>query len=177
MQKAFKADAADKSTVNPLNAESLTYNLEHGSITLSTGTPFIRDSRANETNIIYELPLNQKVYVSTLAEAGYALDGTPYITYTENNVEKAVNLTKDGDRLYFTMPAADVVIHAPMRKVFRTQSVLLSGRIGVNFYVDLTGLDTSKCEMRFQIGKSAAEQIDRIITARSRRRISASRAS
>lgn len=177
VQKAFKADAADKSTVNPLNAESLTYNLEHGSITLSTGTPFIRDSRANETNIIYELPLNQKVYVSTLAEAGYALDGTPYITYTENNVEKAVNLTKDGDRLYFTMPAADVVIHAPMRKVFRTQSVLLSGRIGVNFYVDLTGLDTSKCEMRFQIGKSAAEQIDRIITARSRRRISASRAS
>lgn len=156
VQKAYKADAADKSTVNPLNAESLTYNLEHGSISLSTGTPFIRDSRANETNIIYELALNQKVYVSILAEAGYALDGTPYITYNGNTV----NMTKDGDRWYFTMPAADVVIHAPMRKVFRTQSVLLSGQIGVNFYVDLTGLDTSKCEMRFKIGNSTEEQID-----------------
>ena len=156
VQKAYKADAADKSTVNPLNAESLTYNLEHGSVSLSTGTPFIRDSRANETNIIYELALNQKVYVSILAEAGYALDGTPYITYGSNTV----NLTKDGDRWYFTMPAADVVIHAPMRKVFRTQSVLLSGQIGVNFYVDLTGLDTSKCEMRFKIGQSTEEQID-----------------
>jgi hypothetical protein len=156
VQKAYKADAADKSTVNPLNAESLTYNLEHGSISLSTGTPFIRDSRTNETNIIYELALNQKVYVSILAEAGYALDGTPYITYGSNTV----NLTKDGDRWYFTMPAADVVIHAPMRKVFRTQSVLLSGQIGVNFYVDLTGLDTSKCEMHFKIGNSTEEQID-----------------
>ena len=156
VQKAYKADAADKSTVNPLNAESLTYNLEHGSISLSTGTPFIRDSRANETNIIYELALNQKVYVSILAEAGYALDGTPYITYNGNTV----NMTKDGDRWYFTMPAADVVIHAPMRKVFRTQSVLLSGQIGVNFYVDLTGLDTSKCEMHFKIGNSTEEQID-----------------
>ena len=156
VQKAYKADAADKSTVNPLNAESLTYNLEHGSISLSTGTPFIRDSRANETNIIYELALNQKVYVSILAEAGYALDGTPYITYGNARAD----MTKDGDRWYFTMPAADVVIHAPMRKVFRTQSVLLSGQIGVNFYVDLTGLDTSKCEMRFKIGNSTEEQID-----------------
>lgn len=156
VQKAYKADAADKSTVNPLNAESLTYNLEHGSISLSTGTPFIRDSRANETNIIYELALNQKVYVSVLAEAGYAIDGTPYITYGNARAD----MIKDGDRWYFTMPAADVVIHAPMRKVFRTQSVLLSGQIGVNFYVDLTGLDTSKCEMRFQIGKSTTEQID-----------------
>lgn len=156
VQKAYKADAADKSTVNPLNAESLTYNLEHGSISLSTGTPFIRDSRANETNIIYELALNQKVYVSVLAEAGYALDGTPYITYGNARAD----MTKDGDRWYFTMPAADVVIHAPMRKVFRTQSVLLSGQIGVNFYVDLTGLDTSKCEMRFKIGNSTEEQID-----------------
>ncbi len=156
VQKAYKADAADKSTVNPLNAESLTYNLEHGSISLSTGTPFIRDSRANETNIIYELALNQKVYVSVLAEAGYALDGTPYITYNGNTV----NMTKDGDRWYFTMPAADIVIHAPMRKVFRTQSVLLSGQIGVNFYVDLAGLDTSKCEMHFKIGNSTEEQID-----------------
>jgi hypothetical protein len=156
VQKAYKADAADKSTVNPLNAESLTYNLEHGSISLSTGTPFIRDSRANETNIIYELALNQKVYVSILAEAGYALDGTPYITYGNARAD----MTKDGDRWYFTMPAADVVIHAPMRKVFRTQSVLLSGQIGVNFYVDLTGLDTSKCEMRFKIGNSTEEQTD-----------------
>ncbi|MBQ6332117.1 MAG: hypothetical protein IJI34_05025 [Clostridia bacterium] len=176
VQKAFKADAADKSTVNPLNAESLTYNLEHGSISLSTGTPFIRDSRANETNIIYELALNQKVYVSILAEAGYALDGTPYITYGNARAD----MTKDGDRWYFTMPAADVVIHAPMRKVFRTQSVLLSGQIGVNFYVDLTGLDTSKCEMRFRSAsprRSRSIPSIRIITARSRRRISASRAS
>ena len=156
VQKAYKADAAEKSSVNPLNAESLTYNLVHGSISLSTGTPFIRDSRENETNIIYELALNQKVYCSIIAEAGYALDGTPYITYDGNTV----NMTEEGNRWYFTMPAADVVIHAPMRKVFRTQSVLLSGQIGVNFFVDLTGLDTSKCEMHFKVGKSTKEQID-----------------
>ena len=157
VQKAYKADAAEKAEVNPLNAESLTYNLEHGSITLSTGTAFIREGRSDAngiptetSNIIYELGLNQKVYVSVIAEAGYALDGTPYITYGSNTV----NMTKDGDhRYYFTMPSADVVIHAPMRKVFRTQSVLLSGQIGVNFYVDLAGLDTSKCRMKFTIGK------------------------
>ena len=156
VQKAYRADAAEKTSVNPLNAESLTYNLAHGSITLSTGTPFIREGRSDAegiptdtSNIIYELGLNQKVYVSIMAEAGYALDGTPYITYGSNTV----NMTKDGDRWYFTMPSADVVIHAPMRKVFRTQSVLLSGQIGVNFYVDLAGLDTSKCRMKFTVGK------------------------
>lgn len=148
VQKAFKADAAEKAEVNPLNAESLAYNLEHGSISLSTGTPFIRDGREDESNIIYELGLNQKVYCSIIAEAGYALDGTPYVTYNGNTVQ----MTKDGDRYYFTMPSADVVIHAPMRKVFRTQSVILSGQIGVNFYVDLTGLDTSKCRMQFKVG-------------------------
>ena len=156
VQKAYKADAAEKATVNPLNAESLTYNLEHGSITLSTGTAFIREGRSDASviptdtsNIIYELGLGQKVYVSVIAEAGYALDGTPYITYGSNTV----NMTKEGDRYYFTMPSADVVIHAPMRKVFRTQSVMLSGQIGVNFFVDLAGLDTSKCKMKFTIGK------------------------
>ena len=156
VQKAYRADAAEKASVNPLNAESLTYNLEHGSITLSTGTAFIREGRSDASgiptdtsNIIYELGLNQKVYVSIIAEAGYALEGTPYITYGSNTV----NMTKDGNRWYFTMPSADVVIHAPMRKVFRTQSVLLSGQIGVNFYVDLAGLDTSKCRMKFTVGK------------------------
>ena len=156
VQKAYRADAADKASVNPLNAESLTYNLEHGSITLSTGTAFTREGRSDAagiptdtSNIIYELGLNQKVYVSVIAEAGYALDGTPYITYGSNTV----NMTKEGDRWYFTMPSADVVIHAPMRKVFRTQSVILSGQIGVNFFVDLAGLDTSKCKMKFTIGK------------------------
>ena len=156
VQKAYKADAAEKAEVNPLNAESLTYNLEHGSITLSTGTAFIREGRSDvsviptdTSNIIYELGLGQKVYVSVIAEAGYALDGTPYITYGSNTV----NMTKEGDRYYFTMPSADVVIHAPMRKVFRTQSVMLSGQIGVNFFVDLAGLDTSKCKMKFTIGK------------------------
>ncbi len=155
VQKAYRADAAEKASVNPLNAESLTYNLEHGSITLSTGTAFIREGRSDAgniptdtSNIIYELGLNQKVYVSIIAEAGYALDGTPYITYGSNTV----NMTKDGNRYYFTMPSADVVIHAPMRKVFRTQSVILSGQIGVNFFVDLAGLDTSKCRMKFTIG-------------------------
>ena len=163
VQKAYRADAAEKASVNPLNAESLTYNLEHGSITLSTGTAFIREGRSDASgiptdtsNIIYELGLNQKVYVSILAEAGYALDGTPYITYNGNTVQ----MTKEGSRWYFTMPSADVVIHAPMRKVFRTQSVLLSGQIGVNFYVDLAGLDKSKCEMRFKIGKSTEVQTD-----------------
>ncbi len=155
VQKAYKADAAEKAEVNPLNAESLTYNLEHGSITLSTGTAFIREGRSDASsiptdtsNIIYELGLNQKVYVSVIAEAGYALDGTPYITYGSNTV----NMTKDGNRWYFTMPNADVVIHAPMRKVFRTQSVLLSGQIGVNFYVDLSGLDQESCRMKFTVG-------------------------
>ncbi len=155
VQKAYKADAADKASVNPLNAESLTYNLEHGSITLSTGTAFIREGRSDAavvptdtSNIIYELGLGQKVYVSIIAEAGYALDGTPYITYGGNTV----NLTKDGDRWYFTMPSADVVIHTPMRKVFRTQSVILSGQIGVNFFVDLAGLNREQCRMKFTIG-------------------------
>lgn len=156
VQKAYRADAAEKASVNPLNAESLTYNLEHGSITLSNGTAFIREGRSDASvvpedtsNIIYELGLNQKVYVLIIAEAGYALEGTPYITYGSNTV----NMTKDGNRWYFTMPSADVVIHAPMRKVFRTQSVILSGQIGVNFFVDLAGLDTSKCKMKFTIGK------------------------
>ena len=156
VQKAYKADAAEKAEVNPLNAESLTYNLAHGSITLSTGTAFIREGRSDASviptdtsNIIYELGLGQKVYCSIIAEAGYALDGTPYVTYNGNTVQ----MTKDGNRYYFTMPSADVVIHAPMRKVFRTQSVLLSGQIGVNFFVDLSGLDTSKCRMKFIVGK------------------------
>ena len=155
VQKAYKADAAEKAAVNPLNAESLTYNLEHGSIALSTGTAFIREGRSDEavvptdtSNIIYELGLNQKVYVSIIAEAGYALDGTPYVTYGSSTV----NMTKDGDRYCFTMPSADVVIHAPMRKVFRTQSVILSGQIGVNFFVDLSGLDQESCRMKFTIG-------------------------
>ena len=164
VQKAFKADAADKSTVNPLNAESLTYNLAHGSISLSTGTPFIREGRSDEgsipeamSNIIYELGLNQEVYVSILAEAGYALDGTPYITYGNARAD----MTKDGDRWYFTMPRADVVIHAPMKKVFRTQSVLLSGQIGVNFFVDLsayTDEEKHNCRMKFTVGKDSEPQ-------------------
>ncbi len=158
VQKAYKADAADKSTVNPLNAESLTYNLEHGSITLSTGTPFIRDSRANETNIIYELGLNQRVYCSIIPEAGYGLDGTPYVTYNGSNH----NMTQDGNRWYFTMPSADVVIHAPMKKVFRTNSVLLSGQIGVNFFVDLSDLSPTaeNCYMQFKVGQSDEWQTD-----------------
>ena len=157
VQKAYKADAAEKASVNPLNAESLTYNLEHGSIALSTGTAFIREGRsdaadipADTSDIIYELGLNQKVYCSIIAEAGYALDGTPYITYGSSTV----NMTKDGNRWYFTMPSADVVIHAPMRKVFRTQSVLLSGQIGVNFFVDLAGLDKENCRMKFTVGSA-----------------------
>ena len=162
VQKAYKADAAEKASVNPLNAESLTYNLEHGSITLSTGTAFIREGRSDASgiptdtsNIIYELGLNQKVCCSIIPEAGYALDGTPYVTYNGNTVE----MTKDGSRYYFTMPSADVVIHAPMRKVFRTQSVLLSGQIGVNFYVDLSGLDTSQCKMKFTVGREGYQTV------------------
>ncbi len=158
VQKAYKADTAEKAETNPLNAESLTYNLEHGSITLSTGTAFIREGRSDASgiptdtsNIIYELGLNQKVYCSIIPEAGYALSGTPYVTYNG----RTVNMTKDGSRYYFTMPSADVVIHAPMRKVFRTQSVLLSGQIGVNFFVDLsayTDAEKQNIKMKFTVG-------------------------
>ena len=164
VQKAYKADAAEKASVNPLNAESLTYNLAHGSITLSTGTPFIREGRSDASaiptdtsNIVYELGLGQKVYCTILAEAGYTLDGTPYVTYNGSTV----NMTQDGDRWYFTMPSADIVIHAPMRKVFRSQSVLLSGQLGVNFYVDLSGLDRENCCMQFKAGnKTSRDDFD-----------------
>jgi hypothetical protein len=50
VQKAYRADAAEKASVNPLNAESLTYNLEHGSITLSNGTAFIREGRSDASS-------------------------------------------------------------------------------------------------------------------------------
>lgn len=168
VQKAYKADAAEKAETNPLNAESLTYNLEHGSITLSTGTAFIREGRSDAaniptdtSNIIYELGLNQKVYCSIIPETGYALSLTPYITYGSSTV----NMTKDAEsgRWYFTMPSADVVIHAPMYRVFRTQSVLLSGQIGVNFFVDLSAYtDTEKQNMKmtFKIGNGETLQED-----------------
>jgi hypothetical protein len=162
VQKAFKADAADKAEHDPLNGDALTYNLKHGNLKLSTGTPFFREGRSDAgripthtDKIIYELGIDQSVYCTITPEAGYTLDGTPYITYTENGVEKTVNMTQSGDRWYFKMPRADVVIHAPMHKVFRTQSVMLSGWTGINFYVDLTNLsDTDKAGtyMQFYIG-------------------------
>lgn len=162
VQKAYKADAADKATVNPLNTESLTYNLEHGSITLSTGTPFVREGRSDESsipehtsNIIYELGLNQTVTCTILPEAGYALAGTPYYQLEDGT---KVNLNGSGTTYTFQMPSNNIVIHAPMYKVFRSHSVLLSGQIGVNFFVDLGDYESQKdnCKMEFKVGNADA---------------------
>ena len=63
----------------------------------------------------------------------------------------------------FAMPAQPVTVMPLFEPNFRRKSVLLSGQISVNFYMDLSALDeeTKKsCYMTFTVGHSPAEQRD-----------------
>ena len=63
----------------------------------------------------------------------------------------------------FVMPSQPVTVTTLFEPNFRRKSVLLSGQIGVNFYMDLSALDeeTKKsCYMTFTVGNSPAEQRD-----------------
>lgn len=170
VQKAYKVDMDGKVAYNPLNKDGLTYNLEHGSVSLSTGTAFMRtdtNGGAGVANTIYELYLSrqkpngefdgQRIDCTVTCENGYVLDGTPYYTIGTNTAKHS--LEGSGKQWYFYMKQADITLHFPMKTVFRTQSALLSGRIGINFFVDLSDYpDKTNIKMKFTVGNDTTVQ-------------------
>ena len=62
-----------------------------------------------------------------------------------------------------TLSAQDYGQNAPVEPVFRSKSLILSGQLGMNFFMDLSGLTTEEKKgsyMTFTVGKSEEEQTD-----------------
>ena len=109
----------------------------------------------------------ETVTLTTAPDDGYGLSSLT-VSYTDRNGEEQtivpVRDAANENLFAFDMPAANVKIKAEFTEIFKTQSLVLSGQIGINFYLDLSGLTDSERKgsyMTFEItGKGTTTEKD-----------------
>jgi len=128
-------------------AVSVTDGIAHGTVTADRASACAGDT----------------VTLTVTADSGYELD-----TLNVMQGETAVDVTNNR----FTMPAGDVTVSATFKETatepeFTVHSLLLSGEIGVNFFMDLPeigGVDYSTSYMEFVVsgkdGKTTTDPYD-----------------
>lgn len=141
---------------------SIDNTIQHGSVTASVG---ITENATTATN-------GDTVILNVTPDEGYELEG---LTVTKGDTY--VPTTAGENNIYtFTMPAGNVTVRVEFREVtisqqiptFESHTLLLSGQIGVNFYMDLSMLtaeERAAAVMEFTInGKKTTDTFDAGVT-------------
>ena len=157
-------------------------NFTSGSATTASAAFTMPNSDVTLTAVYEQIP-NHTVTVNGGTGSGTYAEGAN-VTITANVPEEGKRFRRwnDADGLTFTagddetaaatftMPDHDVNVTAayepiPTKPVFATESLILSGQIGVNFYLDLDALTESEkqaCYLTFAVSGSGTVSSDRV---------------
>ena len=123
-----------------LYSVSIANSIEHGSVTASSAVAHMNDT----------------ITLTVTPDDRYVLGSLTYVVEGEDPVA-----VPEIDGAYsFTMPGAEVTVHAEFITYFPGNSLSLEGDIGVNFYVDVQGVPQETAKVVFSWGNGNYAKIE-----------------